>query len=120
MSASNAPTLQALASQLLAMLESYEHEVALMVSSWPDAQPYLAAGRKMDQIRDLGSCLQGLHGAWAELLIAHAELVQALVRGGDHPDADTIAPLRRRHALATQQLRSRVLWLLPYDAALDG
>lgn len=115
MSASHTPALRAIAMQLLGALEAYEHAVSRMVSTWPDAQQYIEVNRLMDQIRDLGSTLRGLHSAWAELLIAHAELVQGLLRAGEVVDTDAVAPLRRRHALAAQQLRARVQWLLPYE-----
>ena len=115
MSASNEPALHAIAAQLLAALESYEHGVARMVVYWPDPRHYLAVNRQMDQIRDLGSTLRGLHSAWAAVVIVHAELMQTLLRGGEAVDVDLVSPLRRRHAAATQELRLRVLWLLPYE-----
>lgn len=115
MSASNAPALRAIAQQLLAVLESYEQGVGRMVATWPDAKHYLAVNRQMDQIRDFGSSLSGLHAAWAELLIAHAELIQALLAAGEDVDAGHVAPQRRRHAIAAQRVRARVQWLLPYE-----
>ncbi|MBC5786143.1 hypothetical protein H8N03_24605 [Ramlibacter sp. USB13] len=115
MSASNAPALRAIAQQLLALLESYEQEVGRMVTHWPDAKHYVEVNRQMNQIRDLGGALAGLHAAWAEVLIAHADLIRALLNAGDAVDAGQLAPERRRHALATQQLRARVQWLLPCE-----
>lgn len=115
MSAPQTPALNAIARELLVLVDEHQREVARMVAAWPDPQAYDQVAAQLDRMRVLSAALFGMNIAWAELLIAHAELVQVLWRipAGDPADLEALAKASERHAHATATLRMRILWWMP-------
>ncbi|MFL6691750.1 MAG: hypothetical protein ACJ8GO_02205 [Ramlibacter sp.] len=110
MSASRAAAFDAITLQLLAALEEYEVATEAMIAAWPDMERYAAASGLVEKIRMFCASLPEARVQWAELLIAHAELVHHLWRAQYGPKAplqDQIAPLLAQHARALQALRRR-------------
>lgn len=98
------------ASDTLAALESYQGQVRRLIARPHDAELYQAVSTAMDAVR--GHCreLPGATGAWIGLLIAHAELVQALWRA-----ADAAASAEREQLLGQVVQRVRDLQRLCMD-----
>ena len=115
MSAPQTPALNAIARELLALLDEQQPDVARMVAGWPDPQAYDRVAAQLDRMRVLSAALFGMNIAWAELLIAHAELVQVLwrVAARDPADLKALAKASERHAHAAATLRMRILWWMP-------
>ena len=119
MSAHHAPALDAIAFQLAAALERYEQDVAAMVDSWLDMDLYTQVSEQIEQIRMYSTALPQLSVQWAELLIAHAELVHSLwrLRFRDDPvDRGKLDDARARHSACVESLKSRCMRLLARGA----
>jgi hypothetical protein len=113
MSASHAPALDAIAFQLAAALEEYEHAADAMVNEWPDQDRYRTVSSQIETIRMYTSALPELRVPWVELLISHAELVHMLWKGhygGGFPEP--LEAVCERHSYAMASLRSRCMRLL--------
>lgn len=75
------PTPEA-ARQVLASLERYQLHLRRLVSHWLDAELYHTVSLDMQALRSSCHALPAVSSQWVALLIAHAELVQALWRDG--------------------------------------
>jgi hypothetical protein len=121
MSASHASTLDAIALQLAAALDTYERDVDAMVASWLDMDLYSRVSDEVEEIRMYCAALMPqLSVHWAELLIAHAELVHSLWRlrfREDAHDGERLRELRARHDGCLQSLRTRCLRFLARSEA---
>lgn len=73
------PPLHA-ANEALAALERYEVHLRQLVARWLDAELYHTVSQDMQEVRRCCHALPPLSAGWVALLIAHAELVQALWR----------------------------------------
>lgn len=115
MSVSRTPALNALARELLTLLDEHQQLVAHLVAAWPDPRAYDAVAAQLDRMRGLSTGLFGASVAWADLLIAHAELVQSLwaLSAGGPQAIEALGRASERHANAVFALRARVLWWLP-------
>jgi hypothetical protein len=115
MSASHAPTLDAIALQLAAALDQYEREVASMIETWLDMELYGTVSERVEEIRMYSADLPQLSVQWVELLIAHAELVHTLWRlrfREDPQDRLHYEEVRARHAGCLDSMRRRCHRLL--------
>jgi len=113
MSASHAPALDAIAFQLVAALERYDHNVETLLATWPgpDLNLYREVCEQIDSIRMYSSALPELRVAWVELLIGHAELVHTLWKAQRSGDED-VARVRAHHGHSVATLRHRCVRLL--------
>ena len=115
MSAHSAPALDACVLQLAALLEGYEQDVRTMVDTWLDMDVYRRVSAEVEDIRMYCGNLPQLSVAWAELLIAHAELVHSLwrlrFRDAD-ADRGVFQEVVARHGACVRSLRARCLRLL--------
>jgi hypothetical protein len=112
MSASHAPALDAISLQLVATLERYERDSAVMVDTWLDMELYQRVSEQVEQIRMYCALLPQLSVQWVELLIAHAELVHSLWRLRFQEvaaDRTQLQELRERHARCATALKMRCL-----------
>ena len=119
MSASQAPAVDAIAFQLAAALEKYGQDVDMLVDSWLDMDLYDRVGVQVEQIRMFSGAVPQLSVQWAELLIAHAELVHFLWRlrfPEDARDRARLEEVRQRHAACIVSLRTRCLRLIARSA----
>lgn len=110
MSAFPASALDTVAMQLAVALDQYEDDVAAMADTWLDLDRYRQVSVEIEEIRALCSTLPQLSAPWAELLIAHAELIHGLWRlQFEHaaPAATGLAALRERHSASLAALRRR-------------
>jgi hypothetical protein len=121
MSASHAPTLDAIALQLAAALDAYERDVDAMVATWLDMDRYRQVSDEVEEIRLYCSALMPqLSVPWAEVLIAHAELVHSLWRlrfREDAQDRERLREVRARHDGCLHSLRARCLRFLARSEA---
>ena len=120
MSASPLPALDAVAVQLAASLQEYESATARMLATWPDLETYRELSGKVEQIRQYCAVLPQLRIQWAELLIAHAELVHSLWRVGKGEPAvggQTLEAVRERHAGCIASTRARCARVLQQPEA---
>lgn len=111
MSAPDRDVLSALALQTIDLLAQYEADCARLCTSWFDAELYRSACRSVDRIRACSGSLQGTSVSSAALLIAHAELVFTLWRGGE------LERPRNDHAACVAALRRACLRELRWRAA---
>src|SRR4051812_43655611 len=110
MSAFQSAALDAIAMQLGAALDAYEEATERMIAGWPDMERYALVSQLVEKIRMFCAALPELRVQWAELLIAHAELVHHLWRlqyGAKAPLREHLAPLLAGNAAAVQALRRR-------------
>ncbi|HET8748176.1 MAG TPA: hypothetical protein VFM98_21440 [Ramlibacter sp.] len=115
MSAYEAPALDAMAFQLASALEQYDRDAARMVETWLDMEMYEQVSEEIEQIRMFCAPLPQLSVPWAELLIAHAELVHSLWRlrfRELESDRVQLAEVRARHGACIGALRARCLRML--------
>lgn len=115
MSATHAPALDAIAFQLAAALETYDHSVKRMVDGWLDMDRYRSVNEQVEQIRMYTAALPQLSVPWVELLIAHAELVHCLWRGeyGTRlQDGRGLPQVREHHGECVAVLHGRCLRLI--------
>lgn len=115
MSAFEAPALDAIGFQLAAALEQYDRDAGRMVDTWLDMELYQQVSAEIEQIRMLSAALPPLSVPWAELLIAHAELVHSLWRlrfQELESDRVRLAEVRERHGACVGALRSRCLRMM--------
>jgi hypothetical protein len=121
MTASHAPVLDAIAFQLTAALDVYERDVDSMVACWLDMDLYRKVSDEVEEIRMYCAALMPqLSVAWAELLIAHAELVHSLWRlrfREDAEDGERLREVRARHDACLKSLRARCLRYLARSEA---
>lgn len=110
MSVSDSPTLLARAHELRALLEEHQRAVAHLVAAWPDARAYETVVAQLEHMRRLRAAVLGVDATWAELLIAHAELVQALWRvpAGNPAALSALGKASERHARAVFALHARL------------
>jgi hypothetical protein len=100
----------AIALQMAATLESYEEDTEAMIAGWPDLERYRKVSWDVDQLRMYSSGLPATSVQWAELLIAHAQLVHYLWRdwyGSGGGNAQAFEQVRDHHADCVSALRSR-------------
>ena len=110
MSAFEAPAFDAIAFQLVAALERYQLDAASVVDSWLDLGLYETCGKGMDEVQRYASSFPQLRAAAVELLIVHAELVQALWRRQQAIDpGDQVKDVLVHHAACVQVMRGRAL-----------
>lgn len=123
MSASQSQALDAIAFQLAAALEKYDHDAGTMIETWLDMGLYRQVSDEVEQIRMYSAALPQLSVQWVELLIAHAELVHSLWRlrfREIEADGDRLAEIRQRHSDCVRTLRARCLRLLARRAQRTG
>jgi hypothetical protein len=89
------PSTQAAASHTLAALERYQAQVRRLAGDWMDMELYGVVGRHVEDVRQGCLHIQPLSRPWVELLIAHAELVQALWQSS-RPGSGVDAAARQR------------------------
>jgi hypothetical protein len=114
MSAPHEGSVDAIALQIAAELETYDSDATAMVDAWPDLERYRAVSDQIEGVRMLCSSLPQVGVQWVELLIAHAELVHVLWRlqYGEGPAVRAdVGPVRERHAECVRALRRRCLRL---------
>jgi hypothetical protein len=112
MSAPHDGSVEAIALQIAAALETYDSDATAMVDAWPDLERYRGVSEQIEGVRMLCSSLPQVGAQWVELLIAHAELVHFLWRlqYGERPAVSAdIGPVRDRHAECVRGLRRRCL-----------
>jgi len=110
MSAFDRPALHAIASQLMATLDTYDANVASLLAAWPQLDSYEPVSRQIEQIRMYSSALDSARVQWVELLIAHAELVHVLWRtqyGQEAGARAKVDEVRERHQDSVRALRNR-------------
>jgi len=114
MSASQGPALSAIAFQLAASLEAYEHGVTKLVAAPADLELYQEVSSQVNRMRLYAAALPALAGAWVEVLIRHFELTHGIWRlqKGD-PLAADLADLHARLQAAVRRLSGQALRLLP-------
>lgn len=115
MSAIEASVLDAIAFQLAAALEQYDRDAARMVDTWLDMELYQQVSGEIEQIRMLSAGLPQLSVSWAELLIAHSELVHSLWRlrfQEVESDRVRLGEVRSRHSACVETVHSGCLRLL--------
>jgi len=115
MSASHAPVLDAITFQLLDALEKYDRDFARMVDTWLDMDLYGDVSDQVEAIRTYCGTLPELSVQWAELLIAHAELVHMLWRLRFEDSAhgrERLHAMRERHSNCIALLGARCRRLL--------
>jgi hypothetical protein len=119
MSASQSQALDAIALQLVVTLERYDVATSAMLVDWPDLDGYRAVSDGIEAVRLYSSSLPEVRVQWAELLIAHAELVHVLWRGqygGGGAPEDQVAAVRDRHMDCISALRNRCLRIVARSA----
>jgi hypothetical protein len=112
MTVSEIQAFHAIALQLAAALDTYEQDTQAMIAAWPDFERYRAVSEEVDRLRMYSSGLPETSVHWAELLIAHAELVHYLWRnfyGSGGGSAEAFERVRDHHADSIAALRSRCL-----------
>jgi hypothetical protein len=97
--------------EALAALERYQLHVRQLVTRGLDAELYHAVSLDIQEVRRCCHAIAALSPGWVALLIAHAELSQALWRSGQ-PDA--ASPEERQRLLAhvldcVRQLQQRCM-----------
>lgn len=102
----------AVAFQLAATLERYEHDVAQLVAGPLDPEVYHRVSALVDQMRTQAAALPPLSVAWVEVLIRHFELTHGLWRR-QHQGAADIQQLHAQLRRATGQLARECSQLLP-------
>lgn len=80
MSAAQTHALAAVAFQLAATVDRYEHAVARLVDAPDDLELYHLVSRQVDDMRMYAAAFPMLAVAWAEVLIRHFELTHGIWR----------------------------------------
>ena len=114
MSAHPSNALDAIALQMVEALEVYARDTAWMISNWPDMDAYQSVSEQIETIRMYAAALPEARVQWAELLIAHSELVHRLWRvqyGAGLGMPDTLEA-RLQHTDAVAAMRNRCLRLV--------
>jgi hypothetical protein len=112
MSAPHDGSVDAIALQIAAALDTYDRDACAMADAWPDLERYRGVSEQIEGVRLLCSGLPQVGVQWVELLIAHSELVHILwrVQYGERPAVKAdIGPVRERHAECVRALRRRCL-----------
>ena len=112
MSGSHLPALDAIAFQTVVALERYEGDMARLVETWVDMELFSSVSDQIETIRLYSAALPRLSVPWAELLIAHAELVHCLWSRQFEPQEEAAERLQRcraAHGHSVETLRSRCL-----------
>jgi hypothetical protein len=112
MSAADELSLDSIALQLAAALDTYDRDASAMIAGWPDLERYRGVSDQIERIRLYCSGIPEAAVQWVELLIAHAELVHFLWRvqyGQGGGTAGDLASVRQHHAECVKALRSRCL-----------
>lgn len=110
MTVSDLQALHAIALHMAAALDNYELDTETMIAAWPDFECYRRVSEEVDRLRMYSSGLPATSVQWAELLIAHAELVHYLWRncyGGGGGSAEAFERVREHHADCVTALRNR-------------
>jgi hypothetical protein len=110
MTVSEFQAFHAIALQMAAALDTYEQDTQAMIAAWPDFDRYRTVSEEVDRLRMYSSGLPATSVQWAELLIAHAELVHYLWRnfyGSGGGSAEAFEGVRDHHADCIAALRSR-------------
>lgn len=110
MTVSDLQAIHAIALQMAAALDTYERDAEAMIAAWPDFERYRTVSEEVDRLRMYSSGLPATSVQWAELLIAHAELVHHLWRscyGSGGGSAEAFERVRDRHADCIAALRNR-------------
>lgn len=113
MSAFATSALDAIALQLLAALQAYERDVAVLVDNWHDLELHRRLGERLDRIRMFSSALPEVRVQWVEVLIAHSELTHRLwqTAGGQALPLGGREELLENHRDAVAALRNRCMRL---------
>jgi hypothetical protein len=123
MTASHAPVLDAIAFQMAAALETYEHDVERMLEEWLDMDLYREVSGQVEEIRMYSAALPQLGVPWVEVRISHAELIHHMWRvqnARPAPDAEDFESVRQRHAEAVRRLHAACLRLLTQSGEPAG
>jgi hypothetical protein len=112
MSASQAPALTAIAFQLLAALETYERDVAVMLKAPLDPEAYRRVSKHIDTMRMYAAELPVLSVAWVEVMIRHFELTHGLWRVQHAPEAADLPQLHAQLREAARRLAQKCVQLL--------
>lgn len=110
MTVSEFQAIHAIALQMSAALDTYEADTEAMIDAWPDFDRYRTVSADVDRLRMYSSGLSATSVQWAELLIAHAQLVHYLWRdcyGEGGGSAEDFQQVREHHADCIAALRSR-------------
>jgi hypothetical protein len=110
MTVSEFQAFHAIALQMAAALDTYERDTQAMIAAWPDFDRYRTVSEEVDRLRMFSSGLPATSVQWAELLIAHAELVHYLWRncyGSGGGSTEAFERVRDHHADCIAALRSR-------------
>jgi hypothetical protein len=112
MTVSEFQAFHAIALQMAVALDTYEQDASALVAAWPDFDRYRAVSEQVDQLRMYSSGLPETSVQWAELLIAHAELVHYLWRnfyGAGGGTTEAFELVRDHHADCIAALHSRCM-----------
>ena len=112
MSGSEFQAFRAIALQMAAALDTYELDAAALISAWPDFDRYRGVSEQVDLLRMYSSGLPETSVQWAELAIAHAELVHYLWRnfyGSGGGTTEAFELVRDHHADCIAALRNRCI-----------
>jgi hypothetical protein len=107
MSAFQSAAVDAIGFQLLAALDECEADTEAMVEAWPELDRYHTVSAHVERIRMFCAARPELRVQWAELLIAHAELIHHLWRaqyGKERPAGEQLAQARAHHTAAIESL----------------
>lgn len=108
--------MQSAASDTLGALERYHRSVRRLAGDWMDAELYAAVARDIDAVRSACAPVPPLSRWWVELLIAHAEFIQALWQSSRPQPAVTATDRQRLlHKVgdSVQRLQAACMALLP-------
>jgi hypothetical protein len=122
MSASSLPAAGTIAIQLSEALERYQRDFEELAESWVDTAHYRTVSSELQQIRTLKVSLPELSQEMADVLIRHAELVQAAWKAQIRHQGDAaieMKQLRQRHAASVEAMRRKCL-LLSAASRADG
>lgn len=104
------------ANELLAALERYRRDVKQLAAHWQDAQLYRVVSQHSEEIRRCSRALPVVSAQWVGLLIAHAELLQALWRSSQPQSPVTGVERERLLAIVlgrAHELQERCMALVP-------
>ena len=102
----------AVAFQLVALLEQYEGDADRLATTWLDMELYARVSREVEEMRLYCASLPQVSVAWVRLLIAHAELIHCLWKTGHSSGASPqVAQCSSQHGRAVTELRQKCLWL---------
>jgi hypothetical protein len=116
MSAHPQAQLDAIALQLAAAVESYEHQVEALLAAWPDMERYRTVTESIEDIRRYAAVLPTVSVQFVALLIAHTDLVHALWKQTNDAagrDSGALQAVRDQHRDSVAALRHKCKGLLP-------